>query len=153
MTYVMRTMKIIPCNNIFKSQKVYLNLDHRASPTYYISYIIYHVAGSLWWLISAVTEDTVLASGKRIKTRCKSLLLHFDCVTNDTWDKRHMPYIWHMTAPTAPRIIMNCVSLGILFRMINLEDCTILYKSYECSYPSGRYYVQLYISKFCSHLF
>ena len=145
MSYVMRTMKIIPCNNIFKSQNVYLDRDHRA-PTYYIFYIIYHVTCSLRWLITAVIEDTVLASGTRIKTRCKSLLLHFDCVTNDTWDKRHMPYIWHMTAPTAPRIIMNCVSLGILFRMINLEDCTILYKSYECSecsYPSGRYYVDI----------
>ena len=135
MSYVMRTMKIKPCNNIFKSQNVYLDLDHRA-PTYYIFYIIYHVAGSLWWLISAVTEDTVLASGKRIKTRCKSLLLHFDCVTNNTWHKRHIPYIWHMTTGGhCSSHIMNCVSLGSI---INLENSTIL-----CSYPSGRYYVDI----------
>ena len=142
MSYVMRTMKIIPCNNIFKSQNVYLlDLDHRA-PTYYVFYIIYHVTCSLRWLISAVTEDTVLASGKRIKTRCKSLLLHFDCVTNNTWHKRHMPYIWHMThdRPHCSSHIMNCVSLGSI---INLENSTILYKSYECSYPSGRYYVDI----------
>ena len=137
MSYVMRTMKIIPCNNIFKRQNVYLDLDHRA-PTLHTMYFIL----SITWHVPfddssvAVTEDTVLASGKRIKTRCKSLLLHFDCVTNNTWHKRHIPYIWHMTTGGhCSSHIMNCVSLGSI---INLENSTIL-----CSYPSGRYYVDI----------
>ena len=84
MSYVMRTMKRIACNHILKSRKLYLDL--------YNSYlhVVYSILSITWYIpfddssVHAVTEDIVMASGKCIKKRCKSLLLHFDCVTNDT---------------------------------------------------------------------